>query len=97
MSKYLTITTVLLGVMLAGCEGPKIIASQDAGTIVSANVVPTSFNESIKTTVDTTLGTFLVYGTFSAMKGSKVELVAYDNGRYRLCIKSGRCYRIGGM
>ena len=85
--------------MLVGCQTVEEVGRVDAGTVVSASVVPTSFNESIKTTVDTTLGTFLVYGTFSAMKGSKVELVAYSGRRfkYQLCVEGYRCYNVGGM
>lgn len=83
---------ILAFVSLIGCES-ELISKEDAGEIINITSVPTSFNESIKTGVETTNGTFIVRGTISAMKGSAVTVDTYKewdgSTRSYLCI-SGR-------
>jgi hypothetical protein len=85
-----------------GCSGtPEVVApvevsSVDAGTVLDVSVVPTSFNERIKTTVNTTRGTFLIYGHFSAMKGTPVKLVNRGDKGYWLDV-GNKTYKVGGM
>ena len=62
---------VLLGLIVAllmGCsseENPDDWKYVDCGTFVSVDIIPTSFNESIKCKVVSTEGTFIVYGGMS--------------------------------
>jgi len=91
---------IVLSLALAGCDtfNPQEISRENVGNIINITVVPTSFNESIKTSVETTKGVFTVRNPFSALRGTTVMLVKYSNGRYSLCVEGRRrCNRVLGM
>jgi hypothetical protein len=70
---------LLLLILLIGCQ-PTKTEIKEVGTLISITVVPTSFNESIKSTVITTKGNFTVYGNLSGLLGEQVRLVSKTKG-----------------
>ncbi len=56
------------------------------GTISNISVVPTTWNESIKTRIETDQGIFHIYGTISVMKGVELKIVNYSSGRQYACL-----------
>ena len=70
-----------LAFYLAGCTDSKEVSREAVGKIVDANLMPTSFNESIKTQVKTERRYLVVYGTLNCPLGAEAYLVSYDDGR----------------
>jgi len=88
----LTISTVLLG---CAPDESSLVESIDMGAVIDANLVPTSFNESIKSTIKTEKGIFLIRGMPSVYIGDIATLNKYDDGSSYLCIDSWRtCRRV---
>ena len=70
-----------LAFCLVGCTDSKEVSREAVGKIVDANLMPTSFNESIKTQVKTERRYLVVYGTLNCPLGAEAYLVSYDDGR----------------
>lgn len=80
----------MCGLML-GCKQSyesKIDKEIDSGKIIDANLVETSFNESIKSVIKTDKGVFIIYGMPSVMIGENSSIRLYDNGKRYLCADS---------
>lgn len=88
----------LIALLVAtGCSlgDAKLMQTLNAGSVTDADVVPTSFNESIKSTIKTDKGVFMVRGMPSVMKGEQGEVQVYDNGKRYLCFDSwSNCRRL---
>ena len=65
---------------------PTLTSTTDVGTVTDADIVPTSFNEVVKTSIKTTKGVFFVVGMPSVMIGAQATMEVYDNGREYLCV-----------
>lgn len=92
-------------VLIAAClvliacknDASNVTSKVDAGTVIRAANVTTSFNEAVKTNVETTEGAFTVLGSFSALKGTQIWLVQFNNSRRRyLCKDMSNCQRVLG-
>jgi len=91
---------ILFALGCCGCESKaftdEVVTNREAGEIVKITLVPTSFNESIKSNVETTEGSFIVVGSMSAFKGAKVSIMTHQSGKSYLCIE-GVCKRVLGL
>ena len=74
----------------AGCDSDREVSRENVGKIVDANVVPTSFNESIKTQVKTEKRFFVVIGTPDLQLGEEAQIVTFADGRKYLAWPSGK-------
>lgn len=79
-------------VLLSACEQQDAAVSKvSIGHVVDAQVVPTSFNESIKTQIKTERRFFVVYGLVNIELGTEAFLVKTRRGR--TCVEIGEyCY-----
>lgn len=96
-TKYMIVVlTVLL--VVGGCDSPEtptLSEKIDAGRVIDADIVPTSFNESIKITIKTDQGIFTVSGMASVMRGEEGTIDIYSDGSRYLCFSSWRfCRRL---
>ena len=94
MNKIILFLMVLL---ISGCEDspkPELIETVDAGLVSDGDIVPTSFNESIKSIIKTNKGIFMVRGMPSVLIGESASIQKYDNGRDYLCIDSWKHCRL---
>ena len=91
--------TIFCGIVILFCLGfsgcsddapHTIISTRDIGFFVSAEPIPTSFNESIKSTIKTTKGTFTINGYVSGFENDPVVLKTKSNGRSYLFIGKGK-------
>jgi len=83
--------------LLTGCNN-ELVSTKCAGEIIRISPVSTSWNEQIKTGIETTKGTFIVVGSVSAMKGAKVTIQTYSSRQTFLCIEGRpRCPRVIGF
>jgi len=73
MKTIMILAVVLLvvcgSVLIYGCRDKSPVTYMDVGTLVSIDVVPTSFNEHIKCRVETTKGVYIIRGIVSGEKG----------------------------
>jgi len=80
--RNIIIRNTMLGLLvlffLTGCE-PTKVEYRPVGELVSIRVIPTSFNEPIKSMVLTTKGFFVVKGHISGLKGEDVVLQSKTN------------------
>ena len=80
-----------------GCTGekktPVLQERISVGIVNDANVIPTSFNERIKTQVKCDSLYVIVYGTPELKLGSEAFIETYDNGR-RFFVSGTNSYRI---
>lgn len=92
-------TAVVLMVLLCTEGGEASKGGQiDAGQIVSATQITTSWNDTHHSKIVTTKGTFHVNAVISAMYGAEVRIDRYDNGKSFLCVEGlSVCRRIVGM
>jgi hypothetical protein len=74
MNKKLSVILLMFVLMFAGCKEREPCTLEEAGELISVTVIPTSFNESIKSTVVTTDYTFIVRGCVSARLGCDVYM-----------------------
>lgn len=91
---------VLIVLLCAGC-GESIKASLvdqiDAGKLVSATEVATTWNDSYRSKIITTKGTFYINTIISVMHGAKVHIDKMDDGNSYLCVEGIQvCKRIIG-
>jgi hypothetical protein len=70
---------LLVCLFLACDDQSKYETWSDAGAVKSVTAIPTSFNESIKATVETDGGSFTVIGIPSALATDRVLLSSYRN------------------
>ena len=94
--KKIFIIAMITFIIGCGATIDKIEVSRtNIGKIIDANVIPTSFNESIKTQVKTEGGFFLLIGCPHIPFGVEAVIVEYDNGsRYVTWHGTDRLYRI---
>lgn len=92
----LLVTALILGGILRSCASAKNLTETiDVGIVLTADIVPTSFNEAIKTTIKTDKGVFTVRGLPSVFVGDTAKINKYDNGSSYLCLSSwDACYRV---
>ncbi|MBA1447073.1 MAG: hypothetical protein FE835_19755 [Gammaproteobacteria bacterium] len=65
------------------------------GPISNVSIVPTNWNESMKTRIETEQGIFHIYGAVSLMKGVTMELKSYTSGRKYACLSDrNNCFQI---
>ena len=98
-TKIIIVASVILLLMflLAGCEikTNNVISKTPVGVIVDMEVIPTSFNESIKTLIKTSTSAYVVYGTMSVQFGEPALVNTHENGAKYLCVESQKyCNRI---
>jgi hypothetical protein len=62
-----------------------VVSTKDAGVMLSAKFTTGGFISDATTTIDTSKGTFAVYGTFQIMKGNKAVIETRKNGDLYLC------------
>ena len=89
--KYIWLAICSTVLLVAGCGGAgdsKKISSIDAGKVLNAQEITTSFNDSQRTRIETTKGVFTVNGVVSVFKDKTATVDAYDNGNSYLCIES---------
>jgi PBP1b-binding outer membrane lipoprotein LpoB len=65
---------LLLAILLVGCEQSPP-TQEEFGKVVSSRVVPTSWNEPIRTEITTTEGVFSVVSTGPVRNGSRVVIM----------------------
>ena len=71
------------------------VSTTDAGKVESLTVQQGNFSKSTTTTINTTKGTFVVYGRFSFMKGARARLETRANNYQYLCISGmNQCNRL---
>jgi len=90
---------VLFSVLLvAACrEKAKVINQIDAGKLISATEVATSWNDSHRTKIVTTKGVFYVNSVVSTMTNIDVWIDEYDTGNRFICITGKKkCRQIVG-
>lgn len=77
MKTIVILAVVLLvacgSVLIYGCKNRPSITYTDVGTLVSIDVVPTSFNEHVKCRVETTKGVYIIRRIVSGEKGALVR------------------------
>lgn len=82
----IVLVVILIIIMSSGCN-KKSTTWESVGTFISCDVIPTSFNEAIKSRVETTEGVFIIKGVMSGRKG---EIVYISNkGILSMAGKSG--------
>ena len=74
---------MLVGLSCSNKESPpSVIHKKPIGKIVDANVIPTSFNESIKTQIKTEKRFVVIYGiNNNIIIGNDAYIITYDNGK----------------
>ena len=83
----LKIVLLLTAFTISGCiPESTLVESVDMGHVVDIELNSTSFNESIKSTIRTDKGAFIIIGMPSALIGSRVTLDRYDDGRSYVCV-----------
>ena len=89
---------LLSALLVAACgEKAKVINKIDAGKLVSATEVATSWNDTHRTKIVTTKGVFYVNSIISSMVDVDVWIDEYDTGSRYMCIEGNkRCNRIIG-
>lgn len=89
---------ILISILIIGCkkiDGQKSYNEIDAGKVISAHVIPTSFNESTKMQIETTKGIYLIHRLLSITKGELAFIRQKSNGSKFLCLESyNYCPRI---
>ena len=88
--KYIWLILCSTVLLVAGCSGEfdsKKIDSIDAGKVLNAKEITTSFNDSQRTRIETTEGVFTVGGVVSVFKDKAATVDTYDNGNSYLCIE----------
>jgi hypothetical protein len=91
MNKKLSVILLMFVLMFAGCKEKQPCVQEDAGELISVKVIPTTWNESIKSSVVTTDYTFIIYGCVSARLGSTVYMCRGHN-RVTIGSKQFRIY-----
>ncbi len=90
-------TSALIALLaVSGCgEGDVIVKEIDIGIFVKSKEVSTSWNDSVRSIVTTSKGSFNVTGVVSALNGEAVSLRVRESGRRFLCLESAvRCVRV---
>lgn len=64
----------------------KVISTTPVGEIESITVQQGNWSTSTTTTINTTKGTFVVYGRFSFLKGAKARMETRGNNSKYICI-----------
>ena len=72
------------------CSEPIELSRVSLGKIIDANVIPTSFNESMKTQIKTKKGFYVIRGISSIPFGVELFIVTYDNGRTKITWKGNK-------
>lgn len=73
---------VLLSLLCLACsrrEEPQVVGRMYAGTVVSAHGIAGSRASSPATRIETTVGTFFVYGLHSCVNGKRVNILSMSN------------------
>lgn len=102
MNKTIFCGMLILSLILSGCsdlDDTRETETKDIGLFISAETIATSWNESIKSTVKTTKGTFTVSGAVSGFTNAPVVLKASANfvGRWYLYIGDGQGLIVIGL
>lgn len=74
----------------SGCDSDREVSRENVGKIIDADVVPTNFNESIKTQVKTEKRFIVVIGTPDLQLGEEAQVVTFADGRKYLAWPSGK-------
>jgi len=97
----LMIACILGATGLSGCrsETPEPTAKEikEVGTFVKSINVPTSFNENVKSNVETTKGSFTVIGSVSGIKGDEVVIKKIRSSWHLSVGSSDVKFRVLGM
>ena len=96
IKKMKILLIIPLAFILVSCTPDAVVVKTiDVGVVVDVNVVSTSFNESVKTTIKTDKGVFTIRGIPSVFIGSNATIEQYDNGSSYLCLVGWKsCYRV---
>ena len=84
--KPIVIFALIFVSIVSGCD-KKTTIWKSVGTFVSCDVIPTSFNECIKSRIETTEGVFIIKGIMSGRKGEVVYIS--NKGTLSMLGKSG--------
>ena len=85
MKVRLLMLAVLFGLTCTGfkCNSSDVMTGEiqvrAVGEFVSVNSIPSSWNEAVKTKVETTMGQFIIWGNASGVKGDPVFLKSNDD------------------
>lgn len=80
------IVILFVAFALCGCKKTEI-QQKPVGTLITIDVIPTSFNDQAKSRVETTEGVFVIVGITSGIKGEPVSLISKTNcSSFYLCI-----------
>lgn len=74
---------LIVGIALATANrnfNKEIVQQVTVGNLVTATVIPTSFNESMKMQIVTDKGVYIVRGLSSFNKGEEIYLTYWSNG-----------------
>lgn len=89
-------STVLVAILLLGegCGSSENHKQQKIGIVKDANVVPTSFNEHIKTQIKTESQFFVVVGTPTLNIGQQLEAKVDGSKVVKIQDANGRWYKV---
>jgi hypothetical protein len=89
-------SALLALLFLAGCPTSPDLAplTENVGRVVDAQLIPTSFNESIKTQIKTEKRYMVVYGTVNVRLGDEATLVTSGRTQCLQFSYSAKCYRV---
>jgi len=76
----ISMVAILMAMTVTGCGEKTVVARESLGTIVDANVVPTSFNESVKMQIKTEKLVFIIYTITEVPIGAEATKITYSNG-----------------
>lgn len=86
---------LMVGMLVSSCDKPPVATWQPVGTLISMEVIPTSWNERIKSRVETTEGIFIIWGVPSyCLKGTEVLI---SNYKYLFIRSDASSYRLVTM
>ena len=97
MIRIVLLLNLALAMIFVGCYD-EVVSKQCVGEVVKISPIPTSWNDNVKTGVETTKGTFIVLGSVSAMKGAKAWITTYTSRQTYLCIEGkSKCPKVIGF
>jgi len=94
MTKKLLLISMMLISILGCSDEPKELSRVSIGKVITATVINTSWNESMKTQITTEKAVCTITGCPLVMIGNDAYIVTYDDKRRYIGWSSGTLYRI---
>lgn len=85
--KLVLLAIVMVGsvvLSLNGCVKPEIVCEESLGVILDMNVIPTSFNQAIKTSIKTEKAVVVILGIVSVPLGKEAWIVEFSDDMRRI-------------